>query len=367
MLWIVSLPKIMGKYAKYLEKKEGNLVKRQEKFFRALVSLCAIGALAGCAVLEEESSADATPEDPIEFQLGHAMNETHTVHEAMMSWVEKVEERSEGRIQINVFPNAQLGDETEMLEQLQAGILDLVKVASPGMANYHDGYHVFGMPFLFEDEEHFYRAMNSPEMREFFMETEEDGFVSLTYYTSGQRSFYTDDVPIQSPEDLQGLNVRVQDMRSQTDMVSAMGGTPVAMAYGDVYTSLQTGMLDGTENNETALVDGFHGEVAKVYSYTEHAIIPDVFIMSEEAWNQLTEDDQELFIEAAIESTEEHHELWDAAIEESIQQAEEEMDVEFIEEVDRDAFREATEHIIEEYSEEYEEVERLVDMIQSID
>jgi TRAP-type C4-dicarboxylate transport system substrate-binding protein len=235
------------------------------------------------------------------------------------------------------------------------------------MANYHDAYHAFGMPFLFEDQEHFYRAMNSPEMRDFFLETEEDGFVSLTYYTSGQRSFYTSDTAVQSPEDLSGLNLRVQDMRSQTDMVSAMGGTPVAMAYGDVYTSLQTGMLDGTENNETALTDGFHGEVAKVYSYTEHAIIPDVFVMSEDAWNQLSGEDQEIFIEAAIESTELHHDLWDEAVEESVQIAEEEMGVEFIEDVDREAFREATAHIIEEYSDEYEEVRKLVELIQSID
>lgn len=342
-------------------------MKKRKKFLYTLVSFCAFVLIAGCQVFEEESSADATPEDPIVFQLGHAMNETHTVHIAMMEWVEMVEERTDGRVQINVFPNAQLGDETAMLEQLQAGVLDLVKVASPGMASYHDGYHAFGMPFLFEDQEHFYEAMNSEEMQEFFLETEEDGFVSLTYYTSGQRSFYTADTPIRTPEDLQGLNIRVQDMRSQTDMILAMGGTPVAMAYGDIYTSLQTGHLDGAESNETALTDGFHGEVAKVYSYSKHAIIPDVFVMSAESWQQLSPEDQEIFIEAAQESTEIHHELWDEAIEESIQIAEEEMGVEFVEDVDREAFQEATAHILDEFKEEYEHVGEVIDIIQRAD
>lgn len=323
--------------------------------------------LAGCSESETNHNAEAAPNQTLEFQLGHSMNESHTIHIALMNWVEKVEERTDGRIKINVFPNGQLGSETEMIEQLQAGVLDLVKVASPGMSSYNKGYHAFGMPFLFNDQEHFRRAMSSPEMREFFMETEKDGFVALTYFTSGQRSFYTENTPIRKPEDLEGLNIRVQDMKSQTDMVSAMGGTPIAMAYGDVFTALQTGMIDGTENNETALTEGYHGEVAKVYSYTEHAIIPDIFVMSEKSWNMLSKKDQEIFIEAAIETTEEHHQLWDTAVEEAIRIAKEEMGVEFIKDVDKAAFKKETEHIIEEYSNKYEEVDRLVDLIQSIE
>ena len=103
-------------------------------------------------------------------------------------------------------------------------------------------------------------------MQDFFLSTENDGFVTLTYYTSGARSFYTKDKAIRTPEDLKGLKIRVQDMKSQTDMLKALGGIPVAMSYGDVYTSLQTGIIDGTENNETALTTGKHGEICKVFS-----------------------------------------------------------------------------------------------------
>ena len=125
-------------------------------------------------------------------------------------------------------------------------------------------------------------------MRDFFLSTEEDGFVTITYYTSGARSFYTKDKPIRTPEDLKGLKIRVQDMQSQTDMMEALGGVPVTMSYGDVYTSLQTGIIDGAESNETALTTGKHGEVCKVFSFDEHAMIPDVLVMSAQIWNNIS-------------------------------------------------------------------------------
>lgn len=322
--------------------------------------------LIGCGNLQTDSNA-TSDDETLEISIGHNMNEAHTVHQAMMSFVEKVEERTDGKIQFTVFPNGQLGTETEMLEQLQAGVLDMVKVASPGMANYYDAYHAFGLPFLFNDQEHFYRVMDSSEMDEFFRSTVDEGFATLTYYTSGQRSFYTVDQPVQTPDDLAGMNIRVQDMRSQTDMLSAMGGTPVAMGYGEVYTSLQTGMIDGTENNETALTEGQHGEVAKVYSYTEHAMIPDVLVMSAETWNQISEEDRSIIVEAAKESTDEHKTMWEEAVQEAIEVAENDMGVTFIIEVDKEAFREATAHIIDEYIEEYDYVNEVVNLVNSID
>ncbi|GAA0356835.1 TRAP transporter substrate-binding protein [Alkalibacterium iburiense] len=337
-----------------------------KKIGTVILSMMIPLVLMACGNLES-SENDDMGDTTLQLSIGHNMNESHTVHLAMMSFVEKVEEQTDGQVQFNVFPNGQLGSETEMLEQLQAGVLDMVKVASPGMANYYDAYHAFGLPFLFNDQDHFYQVMDSPEMGEFFRSTaDEEGFVTLTYYTSGQRSFYTANQPVKSPEDLNGLNIRVQDMRSQTDMISAMGGTPVAMAYGDVYTSLQTGMIDGTENNETALTEGQHGEVAKVYSYTEHAMIPDVLVMSAATWDQISEENREIILNAAEESTEEHKEMWEEAVQAAIEVAENEMDVTFITDVDKESFREATEHIIQDYIDEYNNVEEVVDIIQNI-
>lgn len=252
------------------------------------------------------------------------------------------------------------------LDQLMAGVVAMTKVSAPGLATYNNAYHTFGLPYIFDGTEGFYEVMESPEMEEFYLSTEDDGFVALTYYTSGARSFYTTNKAIRTPADLKGLKIRVQDMKSQIDMMKALGGTPVAMAYGDVYTSLQTGIIDGTENNETALTTGLHGEVCKVYSVDQHAIIPDILVMSSVVWDRIAPEDQEIIIQAAKESTQSHKIAWEAAIEEAVAQAETEMGVEFVYDVDIEAFRSATASMIDEYRAEYPEVDELLDLIESI-
>ena len=202
-------------------------------------------------------------------------------------------------------------------------------------------------------------------MQDFFLSSEEDGFVTITYFTSGARSFYTKDKAIRVPEDLKGLKIRVQDMKSQTDMLTALGGTPVAMSYGDVYTALSTGIIDGTENNETALTTGKHGEVCKVYSVDQHAMIPDVMVMSAKVWNNIAPEDQEIILQCAHDATEWHKEAWDEAVDEAITEAED-MGVEFVYDVDKEAFREATAEMIDEYREEYPGVADLLDRIDGI-
>jgi len=342
-------------------------MKKMKKYLYILIStITIIFFLAGCST-NQNNTTNAESNNETVLRLGHNMNEAHTVHEALVSFSEKVNSRTDGRIQIEIYPNGQLGTETEMLEQMQAGILDITKVGSPQMANHYDAYHTFGLPYLFDNQEQFYKVMDSDAMQDFFLESgEEYGFSTLTYYTSGQRSFYTPNTPIQEPEDLNGMNIRVQNLSSQTDMISALGGSPVGMGYGEVYTALQTGIIDGTENNETALTEGQHGEVAKVYSYTEHAIIPDVLVISQETREKLSNQDFQIIVEAARESTEEHKELWEDAVTESKKTAKEEMDVTFINDINKEPFKEATEHIIEEYSNEYEGVGRLVNLIESI-
>lgn len=328
------------------------------------MGLCA-GLLAGCGAKSAATSEEATAENPMVMTLSHGLSETHTVHIAMEEFAEKVEERTDGRIKVEIFPNAQLGSETESMEQLTAGVIAMTKVAAPILATYEEGYNAFGLPYIFDDTEDFYHVMDSDEMHEFFLSTEDEGFVTLTYYTSGARSFYTKDKAIRTPEDLKGLKIRVQDMESQTDMLDVMGGTPVAMSYGDVYTSLQTGIIDGTENNETALTTGKHGEVCKVYSVDQHAMIPDVLIMSEKVWKQISPEDQEIILEAAHNSTEAHKVMWDTAIEEAVKEAQETMGVEFVYDVDKEAFREATQPMIEAYEEQYPGVKTLMDTIEA--
>ena len=332
----------------------------------AALVLPTVIAAGGCGANSGVSnSAEATAENPMVLTLAHGLSETHTVHNAMTQFADEVKEKTDGRIIINIFPNGQLGSETENLEQLQAGVIAMTKVSAPGLATYNEAYNTFGLPYIFNDTEDFYDIMDSEDMQDFFLSSEEDGFVTIPYFTSGARSFYTKDKAIRVPEDLKGLKIRVQDMKSQTDMLTALGGTPVAMSYGDVYTALSTGIIDGTENNETALTTGKHGEVCKVYSVDQHAMIPDVMVMSAKVWNNIAPEDQEIILQCAHDATEWHKEAWDQAVDEAITEAED-MGVEFVYDVDKEAFREATAGMIDEYREEYPGVADLLDRIDGI-
>ncbi len=330
------------------------------------LGLAAVG-ITGCANSGAGSSAEATAENPMVLTLAHGLSETHTVHIAMTEFADQVEERTNGRITVRILPNGQLGSENENMEQLMAGVISMTKVSAPGLATYNESYHTFGLPYIFDDTQNFYHVMDSPQMQDFFLSSEKDGFVTLTYYTSGARSFYTKNKAIRTPEDLKGLKIRVQDMKSQTDMMKALGGIPVAMSYGDVYTSLQTGIIDGTENNETALTTGKHGEICKIYSTDQHAMIPDVMVMSAKIWKNISPEDQQIILEAAHESTESHKIAWDAAIAEAIAEAESQMGVEFVNDVDKEAFRQATSGMIDDYCQEYPGVQTLLDIIDSVE
>ena len=340
-----------------------------KKFAAAMavaLSLAVLG-LTGCAQSGAKTSTEATAENPMVLTLAHGLSETHTVHIAMTEFADKVEERTNGRIQVRILPNGQLGSENENMEQLMAGVISMTKVSAPGLATYNESYHTFGLPYIFDDTEDFYHVMDSGQMQDFFLSSSDDGFVTLTYYTSGARSFYTKNKAIRTPADLKGLKIRVQDMKSQTDMMKALGGIPVAMSYGDVYTSLQTGIIDGTENNETALTTGKHGEICKVYSTDQHAMIPDVMVMSAKVWKTISPEDQQIILEAAHESTESHKIAWDAAIDEAIQEASAQMGVEFVNDVDKDAFRQATSGMIDQYCAQYPGVKKLLDIIDSVE
>ena len=324
-------------------------------------------SLTGCTQSGAKTSAEATAQNPLVLTLAHGLSETHTVHIAMTEFANMVEERTNGRIQVQIFPNGQLGSENENMEQLMSGVISMTKVSAPGLATYNEAYHTFGLPYIFDSTEDFYHVMDSDQMRDFFLSSGDDGFVTLTYYTSGARSFYTKNKAIRKPEDLKGLKIRVQDMKSQTDMMKALGGIPVAMSYGDVYTSLQTGIIDGTENNETALTTGKHGEICKVYSTDQHAMIPDVMVMSEKVWKNISPEDQQIILEAARESTEQHKIAWDAAIDQAIEEAKTTMGVEFVNDVDKEAFREGTSGMISDYCEQYPGVKKLLDIIDSVE
>ena len=193
------------------------MLKKMKKYIAVLLTvtlICSFG-LTGCGTNSASNSKEATAENPMVLTLAHGLSESHTVHIAMLQFAEEVKQKTNGRIIIKIFPNGQLGSETENLEQLQAGVIAMTKVSAPGLATYNDAYNTFGLPYIFSNIDEFYKIMDSDKMQDFFLSSEDDGFVTLTYFTSGSRSFYTKDKPIRKPEDLKGIKIRVQDMKSQ--------------------------------------------------------------------------------------------------------------------------------------------------------
>nr|WP_070000266.1 TRAP transporter substrate-binding protein [Cellulosilyticum sp. I15G10I2] len=312
------------------------------------------------------STEAAKPVETTTLKLAHNLNEQHSVHIAMVEFARLAEEKSEGSLKFEIFPNGQLGGESEVLEQLQAGAVSMTKVSAAALTPYSEGYNAFTLPYVFLNEEHFYKSMESDAVKELYAETKEQGFIGLTYYNSGARSFYTKNKPILTPADLKGVKIRVMGFESQTDMIQALGGTPVGLPYGDVYTSLQSGVIDGAESNETALTIGKHGEVAKQFSYDEHTRIPDILVMSSKVMDSLTAEQQQVIFEAAAESTEFHKPLWTASIDEAIKEAQETQGVTF-NEVDKGPFREAVAPMIEKYASAMPQVKALLDAFKGLE
>ena len=316
------------------------------------IMLCGV-LTASVAAISQSQAAEIT------LTAAHTLNETHPTHLAIAEMADLINKNSGGRIEL------QVGSAAETLEMCLNGDISIVNVGSPQLGTYEEGYHAFGLPFLFKDKQEYYKVMDSKAMRDFFMSTADKGFVTLTYLTSGQRSFYTPHKAIRSPADLKGLKIRVQNMKSQIDMLKAMGATPVAMAYGEVYTSLQTGVIDGTENNELSLTEANHGEICKVFSEDQHAMIPDVLVMSAKVWNKLSDADKKIIEDAAVTAREHHKVAWDKAVAASMEKAQKEMGVKFVYDIDKDAFVKATEALRTKYSDEYQGVKKMLALIEN--
>ncbi|PLR69125.1 TRAP transporter substrate-binding protein [Bacillus sp. UMB0893] len=309
-----------------------------------IIIVCALslGTLSAC------SSKAAGEDETITMRLAHNQSETHPVHKSLTEFARLVEEKTDGSVKIQLYPNGQLGAEREVIELTQTGAVDFAKVSASALESFSEVYSLFSLPYLFDSKEHYYSVMNSKVAQEIYQSTEEIGFIGLSFYDGGSRNFYTKNKPIKHPDDLKGLKIRVQPSATSIKMIELMGGAPTPMSFGEVYTALQQGVIDGSENNETALTDNNHGEVAKQYSYSEHAMVPDMLIMNNTKWEELNEDQKLAISEAAKESTEFHKEVWEKAIAKSIEDAKKK-NVTFST-PDKEPFRKAVQPLHEEFA-----------------
>lgn len=247
-------------------------------------------------------SGCAGPPGPRVIRLGHGLDTQHPVHRAMVYFGEELEARSHRALRLEVYPSEQLGTERECLELLQIGSLDLTKVSTSVLEGFVPTFRLFGQPYLFRDRRHREEVLTGPIGRRILVSAEKRRLRGLCFYEAGSRSFYTRTRPIRVPEDLRGLKVRTQESASAIAMVKKLGGSPTPLAWGELYTALQQGVVDGAENNPPSYHLSRHFEVAKYLSLDEHTSVPDVLLVSTALWENLS-DEERGWMQAAAEAS----------------------------------------------------------------
>jgi len=253
------------------------------------------------------------------IKLGHGLDPSHPVHLGMAYMADRVAELSDGSMHIDIYPSEQLGTERECLELLQIGSLAMTKVSAAVLEGFDPSYRVFGLPYLFRDEDHRFAVTDGPIGQDMLLGLEPYRIRGLCFYDAGYRSFYTVNRPIHTPDDLSGLKIRVQESPMAIQMVNILGGAATPVSWGELYTALQQGIVDGAENNPPSFYTSYHFEVAQYFSINQHTAVPDVLVISTHVWENLTPQEQSWLQQAADESAEYQRELWRISTEESLQ------------------------------------------------
>lgn len=274
------------------------------------------------ASTEAEPSMAAEPE--FIFRYADNQPEDYPTTVAAKRFADLVFERTYGRIKIEVYGGAQLGDEKSVIEQLQFGGIDFCRVSASPLAEFSPSLNVLQMPYLYRDEAHMWQVLDGQIGQDFLDSLDAAGFIGLSWYSSGSRNFYNSIRPVNTLEDLAGLKIRVQENDLMMGMVTALGANPTPMAYGEVYGGLQTGTIDGAENNWPSYQTTSHYEVAKYFVLDGHTRVPEPQLMSKVTANKLSAEDIEIIKQCAAESALYQRELWteqEAASEEIVRAA----------------------------------------------
>lgn len=229
---------------------------------------------------------------------------------AMQSFADQVAEVTEGRITPTVYANGILGSQPDAIEQVRSGALAWANFNMGPMGEIVPATNVLSLPFIFRDVEQMHHAMDGDVGQQFSDALSEAGIVALSWFDSGSRSFYNTKKPIHTPADVEGLKFRVMNNDLYVQMVDQLGGNATPMAYGEVYQSLQTGVIDGAENNYPSYESSNHYEVAKYYSITNHLILPECLCVAESVWEGVSDEDKAAIKEAAMEAAQLQRQLW---------------------------------------------------------
>jgi tripartite ATP-independent transporter DctP family solute receptor len=281
------------------------------------------------------------------LKLAHVLDINHPVHKAMVYMAERVAEKSGGKMRVDIYPGGQLGAERDLIELLQIGSLAMTKVSTAPLEAFVPEMKIFGIPYVFRDDDHRWRVLNSEIGKKLLLSGDKYFLRGMCYYDAGSRSFYTKDKPIYSPADLKGLKIRVMKSVTSVQMMQALGGSATPIPWGELYTALQQGVVDGAENNPPSFYLSRHYEVCRYYSLDEHTSVPDILLMSTVVWNSLSSQEQQWLQESIDESVEYQKKLWKEASDDALAQVQK-AGVTVIH-PDKEPFRKSVESMYEEY------------------
>ena len=253
------------------------------------------------------------------IKLGHGLDASHPVHKAMVFMSEELVKNSNGKMRIDIYPSQQLGTERECVELLQIGSLGMTKVSASILEGFASSFTIFNLPYVFRDEAHLFSILDGEIGKRILRSGEQKLIRGVCYYDAGSRSFYTKDKPINSPDDLTGLKIRTQESATSVKLVNSLGGSATPISWGELYTALQQGVVDGAENNPPSFYLSKHYEVCKYYSLDEHTAVPDVLIISTKIWNSLNEEEKGWFQAAVDASVVYQRKIWKEATIEALE------------------------------------------------
>ncbi len=285
---------------------------------------------------------------------------------ALNAFADEVSEKTEGRIEPTVYANGILGDQPDAIEQVRSGALAVGNFNMGPMGEIVPATNVLSLPFIFRDEDQMHKAMDGEIGQRFSDALSEKGLVALSWFDSGSRSFYNTKRPIMAPTDMDGLKFRVMSNDLYVQMVDELGGNATPMAYGEVYQSLKTGVIDGAENNYPSFESSNHYEVAGYYSITNHLIIPECICVSTTVWEPLSGEDKAIVKEAAMNAAMVQRDLW-AERSAASRKAVEDAGVAINEVTDPAAFQAEMEPIYARFIEANPDLESLIRDIQAIE
>lgn len=297
-------------------------MKRKKRWgiWLCIAMIAALG-LTGCGGAEQKRI----------IRIGHNQSTNHPTHIALVAFQDFINERLGDKYEVQVYPSELLGSQTDMVQLTQTGAIDYCVASNAILETFSKNYEIFNLPYLFASADAYHHAMDDPAVTDpIFKATEKAGFTAVTWLDAGTRNFYTVNRPIESPADLKGLKIRVQQSPTNIEMMRLLGGSATPMGFGEVYTSLQSNIIDGAENNEMALTDNGHGDVCKYYSYDMHQMVPDILIGNNAFFEGLTDEEKEIFEEGYLLVNQVQREEWVKAVEKAKEKAENEQHVQFL-------------------------------------